>query len=474
MPPKIRRPAAVAAVAKAAAGGVRRLRRPSAAEEKVGGVIASADVTLAQCRDMKDIEVVDGSYWTGVCKAALRIKEARVKDGQLYLMAQVLGTQNEDLLRAASGRRGQAIEAHLCDKECAGTPHAEGLLHVKQLRHLGAHREDWMGNLVPADRRGEAEDDLVELRRDRDALMGGDRREGRGEAERASPPRRGEEGDQKRARKRSRSRRRRKAKLKIEATKDLKNLLGNTGADPEPGIRKKFRKKASKIAKKKTKGSRGESSNSSSSSTTTRSGDKTLFGSTSRVQTIGKRLPGTLLCAALEEASEALVTQEGGIWDTTSGPLPPLFTRYYRQQLAPKMSPAMSREAQTLAQALDYGLRGRFAEMMDLCGQRLKALEMQMNGVHYSVSQQQELLPREGVSLSTTPEFREAARLAREEGKSRLEASRPYGTRPGFTGKSEDWSKGGGKKGAGKGKNQKGDQKKGDGDRGDAKKSKGS
>ena len=191
MPPKIRRPAAVAAVAKAAAGGVRRLRRPSAAEEKVGGVIASADVTLAQCRDMKDIEVVDGSYWTGVCKAALRIKEARVKDGQLYLMAQVLGTQNEDLLRAASGRRGQAIEAHLCDKECAGTPHAEGLLHVKQLRHLGAHREDWMGNLVPADRRGEAEDDLVELRRDRDALMGGDRREGRGEAERASPPRRG-------------------------------------------------------------------------------------------------------------------------------------------------------------------------------------------------------------------------------------------------------------------------------------------
>lgn len=198
-----------------------------------------------------------------------------MKDGQLHLMAQVLGTQNEDLLRAASGRPGQAIEAHLCDKECAGTPHAEGLLHVKQLKHLGAHREDWMGTLVPADRRGEAEDDLVELRRDRDALMGGDRREGRGEAERASPPRRGEEGPQKGAKKRSRSRAPEKGKV---ATKDLKNLLGNPGADPEPGIRKKFRKKASKIAKKKTKGSRGESSNSSSSSTTTRSGARRCSG----------------------------------------------------------------------------------------------------------------------------------------------------------------------------------------------------
>ena len=112
------------------------------------------------------------------------------------------------------------------------------------------------------------------------------------------------------------------------------------------------------------------------------------------------------------------------------------------------MSPAMAREAQTICQALDYLLRGRCVETLDLLSQRVKALEMQMSGVHYTVAQQQELLPRELTSISTTPEFQEAARRAREEGKARLEATRPYGARGSSSSQGEDWSKGPGTKGA--------------------------
>ena len=77
-------------------------------------------------------------------------------------------------------------------------------------------------------------------------------------------------------------------------------------------------------------------------------GDATLFGSSSKFQVIGRRLPGALAAAALEEAAESLITQEGGLWETREGPLPAIFVRYYRAQLASKMAPAMARETLTL------------------------------------------------------------------------------------------------------------------------------
>jgi hypothetical protein len=66
----------------------------------------------------------------------------------------------------------------------------------------------------------------------------------------------------------------------------------------------------------------------------------------------------------------------------------------------------MSREVYTLCHCLDLMLRGRAAEATDLLAQRVKALEMQSGGVHFTVAQQQELLPREGVSMSTTQNSR--------------------------------------------------------------------
>lgn len=72
------------------------------------------------------------------------------------------------------------------------------------------------------------------------------------------------------------------------------------------------------------------------------------------------------------------------------------------------------------------------------------------------------------------PEFQEAARRAREEGRARAEAARPYGVRAGGQGKADEWPKGAGKKGVNKGKGAKGGSKKGEGQKVEDKAGKGS
>eukprot|EP00435_Cladocopium_sp_Y103_P042229 s1097_g11.t1 len=450
-----------------------RGQEPAAAEEEAEVVeqpelIDTAKLTFEQCRALQEVEVVTGSYWEAPVQAALKVQDVKIKAGEPYLTAQVLGTKNEDLLKAASGREGHLIEAHLCPAGCTGTPHSDGLIHVRTLRHLGRDREGWMSNMVTeAPDRGPL-DELAALSREHDIS----RREGRPEVRREDTGRsvspRSRDGDK---RKRSRSKKRKRPRLKVEARKDLKAVFSATGADPDPAVRKRFRRKAAKIARKKSKSTKSSSGRSSSGSSDIESEERALFGPTNRVHAIGKRLPGTLLTAALEEAAEAMVSQEGGVYNVTESTLPPLFLKYYKQQLAPRMAPAMSREAFTLAHILDYSLRGRFTEALDAAAQRLKALEMQSQGVHWTVAQQQELLTVEGASMSTTPEFTEAARRAREEGRARLDASRPYGARMSLTGRTEDGSKGSGKKG-GKGKGGKTEARKGE-DKADVKKGKG-
>eukprot|EP00435_Cladocopium_sp_Y103_P061729 s678_g23.t1 len=283
-------------------------RRPAHAEEEEareveGELFESGKLTLEQCRALKEIEVVDGSYWEAPAQMAFRVQEVQMRGGEPYLMGQVLGTRNEDLLRVASGRPDQRVEAHLCPAGCPGTPHAEGLVHVRTFRHLGLRREGWMSNLQEAVPERGPGDEMRELRREHEAArledLTREQRPGRGKS--ASPRSR----DGERGRKRSRSRRKKRPKLKVEARKDLKAVFACTGADPDPAVRKRFRRKAAKVAKKKGKDAKSRSSQSSSGSSSIESEERALFGSTNRVHAIGRRLPGTLLCAALEEASES-------------------------------------------------------------------------------------------------------------------------------------------------------------------------
>ena len=468
MAPKLRRPAAspgrARGKAKAKAGPVRP-RRPGPAAAKV---IFSHAVTLEQCKGFTDLELMEATYWAEPVRATFKMESMQLDKGELYLKGRLLGTQSERLLKVATGLPDHRVDVHLCDYTCGGVPHRDDLIHVTKFKQLGDDREPWMSNLGPVEAPPDTGEDELQVLRADQRRRGGEA-PGEGVAH-------GRDRRSRSRRRRSRSRKRRKTGLKVESQKEVVALFQNTGLDPDPKVRRRFRRRAGKIARKKRMGSSsssGSSSDSSPAEETLPADDMHLFGGSGRVQLIGRRLPGSLAAAALDEASDALVTHEGGLWDLHSGALPPLFVRYFRQQLSSQMSPAMSREAQTISHLLDHLLRGKVADALDLGAQRLKALEAQASGVHFTVAQQQELIPKEAASMSTVVEMQDAARRAREEGKMRLESSRPYGARSSYPPRAEDHGKGNQRKG-GKGKGGKTETKKGEGKKGDNKEAKGS
>ena len=323
MPPKRFRPAAaiVAAVkarakgkAKAKAKGApkavpkRRVgKRPAAAgvgtpgkEAKgEGEAFESAQTTLEQCRGVKDIEILEGSYWDEEISAALRVHDIKVKNGHLHFEGQILGTQTESLLRAASGIPGKKMVAHLCPADCAGTPHAEDLLHVRKWKRLGLDREPWMSNLLEAEERREG-DDLRALREEQEKRRiageakapGKEKEEGDEAGEEESTEEKSESKEEKKKKKKKKDKEKKKKKFKVAGTKPLKSLFGHTGLDPSPKVRRRFKKRASKVARKKKEDEEGGSSGGSGTSSSTGSlGDHAMFGGSSRVSTIGRRFP---------------------------------------------------------------------------------------------------------------------------------------------------------------------------------------
>ena len=116
MPPKLRRPAAAPGRGRVARED--RLRRPASQleeeEKEENQELDVAKLDLEACQKLQDIEVVEGRYWEEQCKVALRVREVRVRSSGRYMMAQVLGTQCEALLKAASGLPDRVIEVHLC------------------------------------------------------------------------------------------------------------------------------------------------------------------------------------------------------------------------------------------------------------------------------------------------------------------------------------------------------------------------
>ena len=330
-------------------------------------------------------------YWSEKVAAALRVKEVKIRGEGLYMTCQALGTQCEAFLKAASGLPGRVVEAHLCPSSCPGTPHAENLLHVRRMKCLGAHREGWMSNLMSLTPGADREDEMADLRKDRATLAPGGSRV-------RAPPRGGDDRKEKKDRKSKK--RRRSAEHKVEAVKNLKSLFQATGLDPdEEESGQDSKEEAGRSLVWEQQLLRGDFEQSGGAGPPVRQFQQGPEGC--------QALPRSTLCRSSRRGFGGPGQSRGGVWDL-QGSLPPLFCRYYRHQLAHRMSPAMSREAHTLSYALDLMLRGRSSEMMDFLAQRLKSLEMMAGGVHFTVSQQQELLTRDTASMSSVQEFQEA------------------------------------------------------------------
>ena len=299
----------------------------------------------------------------------------------------------------------------------------------------------------------------------------GEREEGRGKgssAKAAAEEEKSEAKKKKKKKKRSEERGRspEKSKEKIDlksgARKELKEVFGGTGLDPDPRFRRRYAVKAQKKTKKRKRDS--YSTGSSSSGKTTTSESVEVFEEQQKVRRLSKRAPGVLAALAMREMQTSLLTATGGLWQQDQTAIQPLAVQYFRQSLAPRLQGGPGREGLTLCWAIDLALQGRMAECVDALVQRLKSVEMVSQGSAWQIAQRLEVLPPERPLLSSRGEAKEAIREQKEEQKTRNEASKGksksdtwHWRDPGSEGKGKE-AKGKGKKGKDKG--DRGDQKK--------------
>ena len=469
MAPKVARPAAaVKAKAKAKAKGAPKAaakgaarrgrlgvrRRPAAqAVHRAHGApsVKAVDVKLEDVPSGSHLEV-EGLYWEAPAKLCGFVTGAKVEGANRYLTLNCQGTKSEALLTWLSGRANRTVDLHLCGDPCGARVWRDGLVHVEKLKHVGGAAEDWRQNLGdPPMEMGLPDDQNEALRREAEEA----RAHIEGEAKK-------EKKEKSEKEKKDKKKKKKKDKKKVKAAdgkKELTQIYGGTGLDPDPEVRKRALKKAKNLrkpSKKKKKKSSTESSGSTSGTSSTSEELATeVYDGERENYVIWKKAPGTLSLLTLTEAQQHLLTRQGVRPDVQNGQLPPLMMQYYRSSLQPGMSPALSRETMHWCSLIDMMLEGEIARSLDLACQRVKSLESLSKGVQADVARKLELIPPERESLTSQGEYLAAGRQHNEEDKINKKVRTP-GRGGDYT---PPW------KGNNKGNQGKGDPKKGKNDR---------
>ena len=397
--------------------------------------------------------------------------------GEKYLEVKVGGTQHEGLLRYLSGRLDKLVQVHMCPDPCKNRVWKDGLVHLEKMRRAPEPEEAWMSNAVEVERApGDAEVD--ELRRMRE------------EAQQVAPPEvRGRSPNRRKSRsaeKRIRKKRRRSSEEEVRkekesrAQKEVEALFSGTGLDPDPVVRRKQLRRGQRLADKRSKkkkkksrksshrGSGGSSSSSDSRTSGQERGESrtSLFTETSTVKKLAMELPGVLAANWLEDCRTYLLDAQGMVWAKGEGAVQPLAVQFFRAQMMSRLSGPMGREYLTLMYVMDLLAQGRPAQAMDVACQRAKSLASTASGIHYSISQQMEVIPVDRTLPASLSETWEASKAVREEEKIYAQAKnqREWKTSQGKEGGAKDGKGRDGKGKKGKAKEGKGkDDRKGQG-----------
>ena len=423
---------------------------------------AFKDLDFGQIMESGLVKLVDALYYQRKIDVVGRVVAVRREGGQNFANFEVSGTQDEEFLKAVSGKKDRIADLHLCDDGCGGTVTGELVIHSQRFKKVKKEEEAWYSNMEQSVHEVEAEED--ELERLRAAALEKEK-EAKGDAKSPKEKKKKHEGDEKKKKKKKKEKKTKETPKK-EGSEDsseedemevgqvaLKQIFRGTGLDPKYKRRNKVLKRARKIGQgekkkdKKKDDSTEEDSGSGSSSGTSSGGDAGMgiFESDKKVKVIARRCPGALTASSLGEAKESLLMSSGTTWAMDKRTLAPLFTHFTRQQLGANMGPALLQEALTLSTCLDSILSGKVAFGCDILSQRLKALEALSRGCHWTVGREMELVSVEGRAMAEEQEARDAAKRAKEAEKLK-----------GLMGGGNTPSKGSGYQGKGPGKRDKG------------------
>ena len=435
------------------------------------------ELAAAQLRCLGLIELGDARYYEGHVKVAGRI--VGLGQDEDFLEFRVSGTQTEGLLDMFGDPAKRTMQLHICQKDCSWQPTGEDILHASGYWIVGDDKLPWHTLLEEKSLKPEEHDELSRLRalheERREKVVGekGSPSEAGGEKARDKKKRKKHKEKKERSRKRE-AKEDEDVALLERGQKSLSALYEGTCLDPIAEARSRLLKKARRFGakgsrKRKHSSSEGTDSSSSSSESEAEEFGEGLFEERKRALRLTQRYPGSLAAQTVANMKDSLLTQSGSLYSQDRKSLPPIFSQYFRQEMQPLCSPSMSQELLTLSQGADLLLRGHPARALDLLAQRVKALDQQIRGGHWTVARQLELVSADSAGLSKGPEGQEAAKLAREELRDRLASQRPYGSGSGSGGREKGEGAGKGKdrypSGGEKGKGEKGKREKGKGKR---------
>ena len=433
--PGRRRPAARVERAPAEEGDPPISPEEAVRKYKAGELVVAADFPVGAFQKGDWIQSGEANYGGEVCHIAGKLVKVVVEGGSAEAILAATGTKSEALLKFLSGQPGLQLRAHLCGRACDQLRTNPDLVHLKRFQLLNpGGAKTWEENLL-----GSGELDVLRREMERaPGKVGADRAPGEEISDTS------ESGKKKKKKKKKAKEKRDKKKLggKSNARKTLKTLFEYTGLDPDV----KQRRKLVAHIKRKLKKSKDTSSSDSSSLETMEETtmDEDLLQDRSKIQKVADLAPGVLGAAAIQTMKTYVMQSTGDPWHLEESSLPPVATHYARHHLLPKSSGGMKREIETLVTVADYLLMGRVAEATDIVLQRVKALEMTLQGQGWATSQKLEIIPNVDAGVASRAELQLAQREAALDVKSK--------------GGWQSWGK---EKGKGKSKDKEGTQGKG-------------
>lgn len=493
--PKVKAKAKARAGAMAVAGPGRRrpaVRRDDdremAPEEKwaAGQEVAAEAVKMSDLSEGVTIVVPRASYYLRECKVAGKVKGIEVKEGEITVLVQLIGTTSESILKLHTSNPEAVFRLHLCKAACNQQEVSDTQLHGRELRKvLELDREEgWVTNLLKV-KPLEEYDELGALRA-RGREVADQQEAGLKDPGKKEKKVRKEKKDEKKEEKKKRGRRAERdaaaesvtsssEAAKVDGTmprqaakKSLRALFGGTGLDPREKVRRRVAKRAKRKVRKRNKKGSSSASTGSTGSSEASAGDTPedgVFQQASKVRLVAAGSPGTLASQTLSQMRTSLLSEIGS--EDKPGVLKACALAYYRQQIAKKGGGPAQREMLSIAATMDALLSGNVAGGMDILAQRFKSVEATMTGTHWTVSQRLEIAPTDSVQLAPMEEMHHARKDVYDESRLRWLASQPDGRTGGQSsgkgsnktkGDSKDTSKGGGKERRwGKGPQNKGD-----------------
>ena len=285
----------------------------------------------------------DAQYYQVEAPISARVVKEEIENKEREVLAELVGTKNEELLKHATNQKPCYIRLHLCPPSCTGLRHNPNLVHMGRLKKVPEEKVEAWGkclieegetDLLRADAaKWEAEKKKKEEEDKEDSSSTSGKKKSKKKKKKKEKKRKKEEEAKRKREGEEGSPEKKKLKLggRTSAQKTKKALFEATGMDPSPKRRRKLAKKVSKLLKKVKESNSSSGTEVGSDSSDSQEDPEGLLSDQNKIRRISQLAPGLLSSRTLEELRPHVM--QYGVEDDgdRARRLDPIVTMYHRQ-----------------------------------------------------------------------------------------------------------------------------------------------